>query len=320
MTLSKLAAMAHVSVSTASKAFSMSREVNDETKEMIFQIAREQGCFKKFYNAKYPKFVIAVICPEFESLHYANTFSRIQKICAEYNCEVCGTSTNFSVENETELLEYYEKYAAVDGIIVVDGRTKISGRLQIPAINLKSWISSNKEIEIVRDFRDCLREVIEFFLSREFGKIGFIGENHTTSKLKIFREVLEEQGMEADENLISITQERMAAGGYSAMEELFRRGTVPEALICAYDYMAIGAIRSIRAHGLSVPEDVAVMGMDNIPESEYLTPSLTTIEPYTEKSCRLAVAAIVSELTGEKITVDKTLICEVIWRESTGKR
>ena len=71
ITLSKIAKLAHVSVSTASKAFSMSNEVNPETREMIFKIAKEYGCFKKFYNAKYPKLVFAIICPEFKSRFYS---------------------------------------------------------------------------------------------------------------------------------------------------------------------------------------------------------------------------------------------------------
>lgn len=69
ITLSKIALLAHVSVATVSKAFSMSSEVNEQTREMIFDIAKKYGCFKKFFNAKYPKFVVAVICPEFQSLH-----------------------------------------------------------------------------------------------------------------------------------------------------------------------------------------------------------------------------------------------------------
>ena len=64
MTLTKLAKLANVSVSTASKAFSMSPEVNSETREMIFDKARELRCFKQFFSAKYPRLVVAVICPE----------------------------------------------------------------------------------------------------------------------------------------------------------------------------------------------------------------------------------------------------------------
>ena len=71
MTMKELAKLANVSVSTASKAFSMSSEGSDETREIIFDVAKKHGCFKKFFNAKYPKLVIAVICPEFESTYYS---------------------------------------------------------------------------------------------------------------------------------------------------------------------------------------------------------------------------------------------------------
>ena len=79
MTLSKIAALAHVSVPTVSKAFSMSSEVNEQTREIIFDIAKKHGCFRKYYNAKYPKHVIAVICPEFKSRYYSRVLSLLQE-------------------------------------------------------------------------------------------------------------------------------------------------------------------------------------------------------------------------------------------------
>ena len=69
MTLSRLAKLANVAVSTASKAFSMSSDINEQTREEIFRVAKENGCFKKFFNAKYPKFTVALICPEVHSQH-----------------------------------------------------------------------------------------------------------------------------------------------------------------------------------------------------------------------------------------------------------
>ena len=61
MTLTELAKLAHVSTSTASKAFAGSPEVNEQTREMIFEVAKRAGCFKKFCKSDYPGYVIAVI-------------------------------------------------------------------------------------------------------------------------------------------------------------------------------------------------------------------------------------------------------------------
>ena len=71
ITLSKIAKLAHVSVSTVSKAFSGSSEVNEQTRNLIFEIAKQNNCFKKYYNTKYPRYVIAVISPEFKSSFYS---------------------------------------------------------------------------------------------------------------------------------------------------------------------------------------------------------------------------------------------------------
>ena len=101
ITLSKIAKEAHVSVSTASKAFSGSPEVNEETRQLIFDVAKRYGCFKKFYNAKYSKFVIAIICPEFSSIHYANYLSFLRQSLAQQNCEVCVAESNFSAEKRS---------------------------------------------------------------------------------------------------------------------------------------------------------------------------------------------------------------------------
>ena len=61
MTLTELARLAHVSTSTASKAFALSPEVNQETRDMIFEVAKQHGCFKKFYRTEYPGLVFAIM-------------------------------------------------------------------------------------------------------------------------------------------------------------------------------------------------------------------------------------------------------------------
>lgn len=128
ITLSKLANLAHVSVSTVSKAFSMSEEVSEQTREEIFRIAKEYGRFKKYYKAKYPKTVIAVICPEFKSRFYSDALSALQQYLSGFNCEICVASTDFSPEKRRDLL----RYTAVDGIIVIDGHVELEEEMELP--------------------------------------------------------------------------------------------------------------------------------------------------------------------------------------------
>ena len=119
ITLSKLAKLANVSVSTASKAFSGSKEVNEETRSQIFSIAKEHGVFKKFYNVKYPRLVIAVVVPEFRSRNYGPLLSEIQSALDERGCSMTVAASEFLDSENNKLYDYYSKYTDVDGIIVI---------------------------------------------------------------------------------------------------------------------------------------------------------------------------------------------------------
>ncbi len=308
ITLSKLASLANVSVSTASKAFSMSSEVNEETREMIFKVAREQGCFKKFYNAKYPKFVIAVICPEFESRFYSRLLSIIQKHLTEYNCEVCVASTDFSAEGEKNLLEYYNKYATVDGIIIIKGTTIPDKNFEIPIVT----ISSGSET-----YEKNMEMAIKYFVDKNITSIGFIGENLTMSKLEFFKKIMTKLTGSYRQDFISITSKRFEDGGYHAMETLFSNKKLPRAIICAYDYMAIGAIKCIYDRGLKIPEDIAIIGSDDLPESSFLNPPLSTIRPCIDTACKAAVDAIMGKLRGTPVNANALITHELILRKSS---
>ncbi len=278
MTLSKIANLAHVSVSTVSKAFSMSSEVSDETRELIFKIAKENNCFKKFYNAKYPKFVVAVICPEFKSYCYYNAMTVLQQRLAEHNCEICVASTDFSADTEKELIEYYTKYATVDGIIAIGVKTEPEKGIDIPFVAVNSHKPQNKNIiHASANIADAVYEAVAYFAEKGVKDVGFIGEERTMGKFEYFCEGLKRAGLAKKDEFIVITPKRFEEGGYRAMQELFRRGKLPRAIVCAYDYMAMGAIRCIKEQGMRTPGDIAIVGMDNSVEGEYFVPSLTSI-------------------------------------------
>ncbi len=316
MTLSKLAKLANVSVSTASKAFSGSHEVNAETREMIFEIAREYKCFKKFFNAQYPKLVVGVICPEFESLYYTRYLAFIQERLSEYNCEVCMASHRFSPEREKSLLEYYDQYAKVDGIIVVDSKLEWVGKLDVPTVFLSPEREQKGHLNIIRTVEEPLSMAVEYLRENRVDTIGFLGETLTKSSLKMFRHVMEKYGVPVDETYISVSEQRFEKGGYQAMEQLFQRGTIPRALFCAYDAMAIGAMKCIRDHGLSVPDDVAVIGKNDNPETRYLNPPLATISLNTEEGCRIAVELLIRKINGEEVPDTIQTQSELKLRES----
>jgi len=315
MTLSKLAKLAHVSLSTASKAFSMSSEVNEETREMIFGLAREHGCFKKFYNAKYPKLVIAVICPEFRSRYYSSLVTSIQETLAEMNCEICVASTDFSKEKRKDLYDYYNNYSNVDGIIVIDGGSGDLADGNVPVVT--NGKSNEKTLSVSSSSSMGINLAVDYLLSKNVKDIGFIGESHTNSKLVAFEEYMNQKHINVNQDYVSVSEERMERGGYEAMKKLFERNTVPRALICAYDCMAIGAMKCIFDRGLKVPDDVAVIGMNNNRESEFLNPPLSSIDLCTEKIGREMSMAVINKLMGRDGATHTKISPELILRKSS---
>lgn len=317
MTMSKIASLAHVSVSTVSKAFSMSSEVNSETREMIFEIARKHGCFKKFYTAKYPGYVIAIICPEFQSRCYSTWLSSLQKKLTAYNCEICVAATDFSNESVKNLLEYYDKYTSVDGIIVLEGTMDIPVNIELPVVSIGATGKQDGVISVEIDYLPPIIEVLEHFKKRGISHIGYIGEKYTVDKKNKFKTAMTQVFGSYNEDMIYEVDDRFESGGYKAMAHLIETGNIPRIVLCGYDNMAIGAMRYIGEKGLSIPSDIALVGFNNIPEAKYLSPSLSSIDPDTDKICDIVVNAIIDRLSDKETEKELTVVPVLRMREST---
>lgn len=298
MTLSKLARLANVAVSTASKAFSMSDDINEQTREEIFRVARENGCFKKFFNAKYPKFVIALICPEVDSRHYSELCRYLQQRLQTRGCEICISSTEFSAAVTADMIEYYEKYSSVDAIILIDPPATVLPPHETPIISLGSR-AHNADVTLCLDYMTALKSALTDFKAAGISHIGFIGEPHTVTKLSAFKSAVSEIYGFTEEKYISVSDLRFEKGGCAAARALYSRGALPEAIICAYDDMALGAMRFFHDNGISVPDDIKVIGMDNILHSEYFVPSLSTIDYMNEEIAKTATESVFELLDGK---------------------
>ena len=103
-------------------------------------------------------------------------------------------------------------------------------------------------------------------------------------------------------------------GGYDTVCKLLQSGSpLPEAFFCIGDVIAFGCMKALREHGISIPEDIAVVGMDDERESEYVTPSLTSIHQNFEEIGREAVRLLHQRITEgstapRKIFVPHTLM------------
>ena len=99
--------------------------------------------------------------------------------------------------------------------------------------------------------------------------VGLKGQMVSHSRLKGYRMALKEAGISFDENLVIEPIEVDEHGGYSATQELFQRGVDFDAVFCASDLRSVGVIKALREKNISVPEDVSVVGYDDLPIASF---------------------------------------------------
>ena len=107
--------------------------------------------------------------------------------------------------------------------------------------------------------------------------------------------------------------------GEEAMTRILKNDELPTAVFCANDEMAFGALNAIHAHGLSVPQDISIMGFDDVPIASLTTPPLTTIKHPIDEIARAATAALIKYIEEGTPIVSQTFLGTLVERFSMGK-
>jgi len=160
---------------------------------------------------------------------------------------------------------------------------------------LGEHISSPKFDHIVIDNVAASRVATEHLLELRRRHIGFVGAGRgQTADLRLsgYQQALQHAGIAFDQDLVEIVGGYDRYDGAVAMGHMLHRSSNLDAVVCANDLLAHGALRTLRESGCGVPEDVAVVGIDDIDESSYGNPTLTTIAPDKEQLAEAAVSRL----------------------------
>jgi LacI family transcriptional regulator len=144
---------------------------------------------------------------------------------------------------------------------------------------------SNDFYAVIGDYFAGVRQAVNHIISLGHQRIACIpygplnNDRHAAKRLRVYREMLESHGLVYDENLIRCGNYNPESG-FQAMKALLQVQPRPTALFAMNDAMAFGAMTAIQDSGLHVPDDIAVVGFDDIPLAAYTTPALTTINAH----------------------------------------
>lgn len=318
MTMRELAKLCNVSVSTVSKAFCEADDVSNETKELIFKTAKEQGCFGKYYKGKYQKKIIAVICPELVSEYYTIFIEELGKLIEANDGISVISYYNFDMGKKCELIEYFASYLKVDGIIVIGTVNELKKGYDVPIVSILSS-SNNFADSVGTDTEWAMREAINTLIDYGHKKIAYIGEPLTVTKAAIFEAIIKET--DSLSYTVIQSEHRFEEAGINGVKQLLKENGDYTAIICAYDRIAFGAIKELKNNRLKVPEDISVIGIDNITLSQFAETSLTTIDTNPSDICSIAWDLLRKKLKNKYYRINQSITVKprLIIRESIGK-
>lgn len=326
MTYKKIARLAGVSPSTVSKALAGSKEISTETILSVRKIAEETGYFSEKKNrrkrsVKHLSPTIAVLCPEIVSPYYASIITHLQYEIKKFGGK---TATYICGFDDKAVNEHIKSLAAEDRIdaIVCFSSEAYRGSLSIPLLYMQQIEKTAKYDAVFCNIYDAIEKAVLYLKELGHTKIGFIGESNTFEKLDAFKRAMAAAEIPAKDDYIYVVEKRFEEIGYEAVKLMRQSGHIPTAFITAYDEVALGAIRDLRNSGISVPQDISFIGINDIPFSSYGETPLTTIRSHTEEQCAIAANLLKQKIydpdykTIQHITVQS----ELIVRQTTAER
>jgi DNA-binding LacI/PurR family transcriptional regulator len=329
VTLSEVAKKAGVHVSTVSKALNNSADLNIETKSRIKKIAKGMNYVnvKAAVKSGAISYNVGLICPEIKSNYYAQLVSIIEKYLKQNGYSLVIGFSNFEYANEVYYLSHFAKND-VAGIIYITEDNKVSSSLKNFKIKFKKPLiviatkSESHEFDCIRiDDKLGIQMVINYMIKLGHKRIAYIGDYLSQNRLDAFIQALGDHDLTENKRFIKVSNKRFEECGFENMKELLNLSILPTAVFCAYDDIALGAMRAIYEAGLRIPDDISISGIDNIDAAPYLYKKLTTVSYPISDVAETAVEILLKKISNKKYKVVKHISIkpELLIRESTSR-
>ena len=327
-TIKDVAKKANTSITTVSRVLNQSAHaVNPKTREKVLKAVEElhfrpnvlaRGLVKKETQT------VGVIVPDISNSYYAEITRGIEDVANKNGYTVIICNTNRLSSKAVNYIEVLRE-RLVDGIIFTggtDGKKLLETELK--KYNLKVILIGNHGIDFPSVQIDNVAgsyKAISYLIKMGHRDIGFVRgpAKSITSRERLngYKKALKDNGIKTRELLIK-NGNFTSKSGFEATKLLINQKTKPTAIFCANDQMAIGSIKALREEGYRIPEEMAVVGFDDIELAFYIRPSLTTVSIPKHKLGQAAMSGLLNILKGKGVEKKVTLQTDLIIRESTG--
>ncbi len=329
VTIVDVAEKSGVSIATVSRVLNRTGRYSDETSRKVEAIASEIG-YTPNYLAKSLKRKkteqVALAVADIGNPVYVAMAKAVQQVVKNHGYRLVLLSTEALASEEFGIIKSLSK-KYVDGLIISpllyssEHRELIKSSKQ--PIVVIAGAGGDPDIDsVLVDSSQGVRLAMEHLLDQGYSRIAFLNGPRDTvpgvSRLNGYYASLIEHGLPRDENLV-FSSDFTLAGGYQETTKIVGGVVQLDAIMCANDLMAIGVMRCLQEKGLRVPQDIAVVGMDDIEHGATSYPSLTTVSLLAAERGRMAAELLLERLTSSKARKAKQLrvVPRLIVRESS---
>lgn len=327
-TLESLARLADVSISTVSRALNDHPTISARTKQRIWALARDHDYSFRATMATSPigaDGAIAIVIPYLRGFPLPLTQPFFLELLANIGEAARARACDFTVSHiaaaDYDDLVRATSTSRADGVILL-GQAALHedlNRLAETGANFVVWgarLPHQNYRSVSTDNLAGARRATMHLARLGRRRIAFVGgpDSEGVQRRRGYLDGLAEAGLDALSEL-SLQVDFEFEAAEAAVAGLIRNGVAFDGVVAASDLMALGAIRAMRSGGLSVPDDVSVVGYDDILLSRLSTPALTTVRQNAREAGRMLVGSV---LEADQSALHKVLPSELIVRESCG--
>lgn len=326
ISIKEIARLAGTSVATVSRVINQNGRFSKETEQRVKEVI-EAYHYRPNELARSLRVdkaqVVGVIVPDITNEFFSYIARKIEMDLLEkgYMAVICDT--NESLEREKQYIETL-KAMRVGGIIYISGDQKIEPIQDIPAVYIDrkpEFANGNQGFCFIGgDNYQGGYLAAQRLIRAGRKRIAIVLHARTIAtqerRLNGYRQALYDHGISGGEELVYQVENVDMDHGFQITREIWENAERPDAIFYSSDILAIGALQYFHEKGVRIPQEVSIVGIDDIPLSARITPALTTVRQDYLKYGSLAANAVVKMMRGDQEKRTYILSMELIERET----
>lgn len=326
VTITAIAAEAGVSVPTVSRVVNGRSDVSPATRERVEALLQRHGYRRRTSRSRERANLVDLVFNDLDSPWAVEIIRGVEDVA---HAECVGTVVSAIHRRSRSARQWLQnlRARASDGVILVTSALDPPLQAELHRLNVPTVVvdpAGNQALDVptigATNWAGGL-SATEHLLSLGHRRIGFIAGPRllrcSRARLDGYRAGLEAAGLEMDDELVR-QGDFYHQSGFEGGMELLKLADPPTAIFASSDQMAFGVYEAVRHRGLRVPDDISIVGFDDLPEARWSSPPLTTVRQPLSEMGRLAARTVLRLARGETVENPRVeLATELIPRVST---